>query len=144
MLIGLCRSLWRRTNAWNVSSGNPFCCNTTHRRSANALYLCWFAFCFDDGELCHETVIHSFCPKLNFKCEQLEQRWLKKKKDEKDYTEQDLMHQNTPTFLKLVTGAGLIKSDKSSMDWWHHENRNDDELEESKLYVESLYTKKNS
>lgn len=44
---------------------------------------------FDDGELCHETVIHSFCPKLNFKCEQLEQRWLKKKKDEKDYTEQD-------------------------------------------------------
>ena len=37
-----------------------------------------------------------------------------------------------------------MKSDKSSMDWWHHENRNDDELEESKFYVESLYTKKKS
>lgn len=44
MLIGLCHSLWRRTKAWNVSSGNPFCCNTSHRRSANPLYLCWFAF----------------------------------------------------------------------------------------------------
>ena len=71
------------------------------------LMLICFLGGFDDGELCHETVIHSFCLKLNFKCEQLEQRWLKKKRDEKDYTEQDLMHQNTPTFLKLSHRRGF-------------------------------------